>query len=101
RGPGNLEGQSLRPLLDDPSRRWKQAAFSVVTSPGGIKGSAAVTERYRYIRWTGPHPDEELYDRENDPREFTNLARLKGHEAPLERMRGVLDAGWRGAKAKL
>lgn len=101
RGPANLEGQSLRPLLDDPSRRWKQAAFSVVTSPGGIKGSAAVTERYRYIRWTGPHPDEELYDREKDPREYTNLARVKGNETVLGQMRGVLERGWRGAKAVL
>ncbi|MFN0101864.1 MAG: sulfatase [Bryobacteraceae bacterium] len=97
--PGNLEGQSLRPLLDNPGRAWKLAAFSVVTAPNGIMGRAAVTERYRYIRWTGPHPDEELYDRVADPREFTNLARDVKHEARLKQMRGVMDAGWRAARA--
>ncbi len=100
-GPGNLEGQSLRPLLDNPGRAWKRAAFSVVTSPGGIVGRAAVTERYRYIRWTGPHPDEELYDRVKDPREFTNLARGEGHGGALREMRGVLDGGWRAARAQI
>jgi uncharacterized sulfatase len=101
RGPSNLEGQSLRQLLDDPSRRWKKAAFSVVTAPKGIEGRAAVTDRYRYIRWTGPHPDEELYDRAKDPREFTNLVRDPRAAATLREMRTVLDNGWRPARARI
>ena len=99
--PGNLEGQSLRVLLDNPSRAFKTAAFSVVTSPPGIMGRAALTDRYRYIRWTGPHPDEELYDRIADPREFTNLARDARQSEALRHMRGVMDAGWRAARAKM
>lgn len=101
RPPANLEGQSMVPLLDNPSRTWKTAAFSVVTAPKGIKGEAVVTDRYRYIRWTGPHPDEELYDRKADPREFRNLVRVPGNDAALQQMRGVLDAGWRAARAKV
>lgn len=100
KAPGNnLEGQSIVPLLNNPSRRWKSAAFSVVTAPNNIMGRAAVTERHRYIRWTGPHPDEELFDRQNDPHEYTNLARLSQHADLLGRMRAVLDADWRAAKA--
>ncbi|MBK5294108.1 MAG: sulfatase [Acidobacteriia bacterium] len=99
RPPPNLEGQSMVPLLDNPGRAFKKAAFSVVTAPDGIMGRAAVTDRHRYIRWTGPHPDEELFDHKNDPREFTNLARMREHAALLQRMRAVMDAGWRGAKA--
>jgi uncharacterized sulfatase len=98
--PANLEGQSLRPLLDNPGRAFKKAAFSVVTSPPGIMGRAVVTDQYRYIRWTGPHPDQELYDRVKDPREFTNLARETRFAGDLKRMRGVMDAGWGAAKAK-
>lgn len=98
-GPANLEGQSLRPLLDNPGRAFKKAAFSVVTSPPGITGRAVVTDRYRYIRWTGPHPDEELYDRVKDPREFTNLARDSKYAPALNQMRAVLDSGWRAARA--
>lgn len=99
--PSNLEGQSLVPLLDHPARPWKSAAFSVVTAPGGIIGRCAVTERYRYIRWTGPHPDEELYDRRTDPREYTNLARDPRSAPTLAAMRRVLDAGWQAARAKV
>jgi len=99
--PPNLEGQSLVPLLDNPARPFKWAAFSTVTAPDGIRGHAVVTERHRYIRWTGPHPDEELFDHEKDPREYTNLARVPGKDALLKRMRGVLEAGWRAARAKV
>lgn len=99
--PANLEGQSLVPLLENPARKWKQAAFSVVTSPGGIVGRAAVTERYRYIRWTGPHPGEELYDRQTDPKEYTNLAGKDLHKGVLDQMRKVLDSGWQAARAKV
>jgi iduronate 2-sulfatase len=97
RPPANLEGQSLVPLLENPSRPWKSAAFSVVTAPNGIMGRCAVTDRYRYIRWTGPHPGEELYDRQTDPR----LASLPQHAPLLAKMRDVLDAGWPAARAKV
>ncbi len=101
RPPANLEGQSLVPLLDNPFRRWKSAAFSVVTAPGGIEGRCAVTDRYRYIRWTGPHPDEELYDRQADPHEYVNLTRSTQNATQLAMMRRTLDAGWKAAKAKV
>ncbi|MCW5978828.1 MAG: sulfatase [Bryobacteraceae bacterium] len=97
--PSTLEGQSLAPLLDNPARPWKKAAFTQVAAPGGIVGRAVRTDRYRYIRWEGPHPDEELYDHRNDPREFTNLARDDARASDVRAMRAVLDAGWRAARA--
>ena len=90
----------MKPLLNNPARPFKSAAFSVVTAPDNIMGRAAVNERYRYIRWTGPHPAEELYDRQTDPREFTNLAAMPQHKKTLEQMRAVLDAGWQAARAR-
>ena len=97
--PPILEGQSLVPLLDNPARPFKSAAFSVVTGPNGIGGDAAVTDRHRYIRWTGPHPDEELFDHQTDPNEYTNLARNPDSAPLLRKVRAVLDAGWRAARA--
>jgi uncharacterized sulfatase len=98
--PRALEGQSFVPLLDDPGRSWKTAAFTQVAAPDGIVGRGVRTDRYRYIRWTGPYPDEELYDSRSDPREFTNLARSPDkHKATLAEMRAVLDRGWRAAMA--
>ena len=93
--PRDLEGLSLEPLLDDPARPWKQAAFSQVEYEGRIFGRTVRTDRYRYIEWQGDGGGEELYDHAEDPREFTNLAGDSGHAAVLERMRGILKEGWR------
>ena len=97
--PKNIEGQSFVPLLDNPRRKWKKAAFTQVAGPEEVVGRAVRTERYRYIRWTKPYPGEELYDCEKDPREFQNLAQQPSAAKQLAQMRAVLDASWRAAKA--
>lgn len=51
-------------------------------------------ERYRYIRWSYPHPGEELYDRQTDPGEYENLARLTAAHAPADEDARILYAGW-------
>lgn len=63
-----LEGASLTPLLQDPKVTWNRPAISTWEY-----SHSARTERWRYIR----HHDgtEELYDHQNDPNEFTNLAK--------------------------
>ena len=62
-----LDGQSLRPLLDDPDAVWDKPA---ITSLSADKMSVR-TERWRYTRY----PDgEELYDHAADPYEWENLA---------------------------
>jgi arylsulfatase A-like enzyme len=68
--PGNPqnEGRSLVPLLDNPDQEWPYPAIV-----GWKKNSFAVqNERYRYIRYGDG--SEELYDHQNDPNEWTNLA---------------------------
>ncbi len=63
-----LEGRSLRPLLKDPQGTWDRP---VVTTHG--KDNHAVrSERWRYIRYSDG--SEELYDHQQDPLEWTNLA---------------------------
>ncbi|MFN7924707.1 MAG: sulfatase [Bryobacteraceae bacterium] len=97
--PANLEGQSFVPLLDNPSRAWKKAAFTQVSNKKEIVGRAVRTDRYRYIRWEGAYPDDELYDHRSDPHEYTNLARDPSRAGDVKAMRAVLDAGWRAARA--
>lgn len=64
----DLEGTSLFPLLRKPAAAWNRAA---VTTYG--RGNHSVrTERWRYIRYSDG--TEELYDRQADPLEWTNLA---------------------------
>jgi len=95
--PAHLEGQSLAPLLDNPARPWKKAAFTQLKYEN-ITGRAVRTNRYRYIRWEGAGGGEELYDHSKDPHEFTNLAtRQEGRDALADHRR-ILDAGWRAAR---
>jgi len=63
-----LEGRSLVPFLEAPQR----ASERPVICTFGHNNHAVISARYRYIRYAGG--GEELYDRREDPREWTNLA---------------------------
>ncbi len=101
--PQHLEGTSMIPLLDDPDRAWKSAAFSQYFR-GGMMGYSMRTDRYRFNLWVPRRsPDEvgamELYDHELDPRENVNIARKADPEL-IERLLHQLRAGWKTAEPK-
>jgi len=80
--PENLrnEGQSLRPLIENPAAAWDHPAITTLFAGN----HALTTDEYRYIRYKDG--SEELYDRANDPNEWTNLAgdgKLAGVKAEL------------------
>ena len=63
-----IDGNSLVPLLKDPSAKWDKVAITTYDfSEFSIRD-----ERYRYTIYIDG--SEELYDHENDPEEWTNLA---------------------------
>lgn len=70
--PHRLAGQSLRPLVEDPSRRGKPAAFTFVARGPKHYGQAVRTDRWRYIQWSDG--SAELYDEQNDPEEIRDLS---------------------------
>lgn len=69
----NLEGESLSALLVDPNQKSDRA----VVTTHGFQNHAVRSERWRYIRYTDG--SEELYDHQEDPNEFNNLANLEQH----------------------
>ena len=71
--PG-MDGSSFAPLLQDPRRPWKPAAYTLVWRGNDRFGRSVRTERYRYTEWTGGKDGVELYDHDADPHEWTNLA---------------------------
>ena len=93
--PAGLDGVSLRPLLDDPSKPGKKAAYTQVTRPGAKKGTTIMgysvrTERWRYTEWDGGAQGNELYDHDADPMEHRNLAADPKHGKVVEEMKGLL-----------
>jgi arylsulfatase A-like enzyme len=82
--PHALAGQSLRPLLADPLRKGRDAAFTLVARGGGQYGQAVRTEGWRYIRWSDGA--NELYDEANDPEETHDVAGDPRHAALIQEM---------------
>ncbi len=75
--PENLQGQSLVPMLADPSLPGRGWTLSQVTRGPRNKqvfGFTLRTPRWRYTEWDQTRGGRELYDHDNDPRELTNLA---------------------------
>ena len=103
--PGHLEGTSFKPLLDDPKRPWKSAAFSQYprSQRGGLMGYSMRTDRYRFTVWVGRADHTkvdaiELYDHQNDPLENTNIARRADQAVVVEHLMAQWKQGWQGAK---
>jgi len=102
--PEHLEGTSFVPLLKNPDREWKQAAFSRY-----FNGASVKTDRYRYTEWK---TDESvpgapltlnryasmLYDHENDPDENINIADRPENAALVKELSALLKNGWKSVK---
>ena len=77
--PEHLEGTSFAPVVEQPDRAWKTAAFSQYPR-GRVMGYSMRTDRYHLVRWVKrgePQADAEaveLYDHDKDPQETVNIA---------------------------
>lgn len=92
-----LEGASFAPLLENPDKPWKTAAFSQYPR-GGKMGTAMQTERYRYVEWQDGKAvvARELYDHRTDPAENENIIN-SADPALLQSLAEQMKSGWKGA----
>lgn len=123
--PDRLEGASFAPLLADPGRPWKTAAFSqywrrgfqkynvvplAISNPPGyeqypredVMGYTMRTDRYRLTIWHPvDQPDHviatELYDYVADPAENENFAARPEYAELVRELTAKLRRGWRDA----
>ena len=116
--PDHLQGTSLVPLLSDPDKSWKKAAFSPFllgrfgppeTRKHERMGYAIRTDRYRYVEWyswdkesktRGDLLSGELFDHESDPDENLNLINETSYEQTIAALSRQLNLGWKYALPK-
>ena len=80
------QGDSLVPLLKNPSANWRFSTLSTYA-----RGNHTLrSERYRYLRFEDG--SEELYDHAEDPNEWTNLATRLKYTKLLKQFRKELPA---------
>jgi arylsulfatase A-like enzyme len=91
--PKHLQGQSLRLLLNDPSASIQDYAFTQARRGTNAEfwGRTVRTARWRCTEWDEGNNGIELYDHDNDPHEYTNLANDPKHATTLKELRHVLD----------
>lgn len=82
----DLSGRSIKPLLEDPDRQWDHPALTTVEG----RSFSVRDERWRYI--LDRKGEELLFDHENDPHEWVNLANRTEHASVLKRLRAVVPA---------
>ncbi len=91
----SLAGRSLKPLLEDPMRRWDGFAVTQVLRPGDgkpVMGRSIRTSRWRYSEWNSGAEGRELYDHQADPHEFVNLAQREDLQPVIEQLREQLES---------
>ena len=101
--PKTVEGKSLRPLLANPSARWKKPAITQQTrnhQGRQIMGYSVRTERWRYTEWDGGRAGAELYDHANDPNEWRNLAKDETFSKTIATLKKLLPSATAKVKSK-
>ena len=88
--PNDLQGQSFVALLENPSATsWnKDLAFTISRSGG----ESIRTHEWRLTQWGFGTKGRELFDRKNDPGEFTNLAKDPKYADQLAKLKKRLEA---------
>ncbi len=104
--PDHCEGTSLMPLVSNPSRPWKRAAFSQFRKTiNGVPcmGYTMRTDKYRYTEWRKRNNlsdvvARELYDHRRNNNENENVINKAANKAAVEELAAMIKSGWKAAR---
>ncbi len=85
KAPEYLDGKSLKPVLSDPTKTVKDAAYTQCRQGYSIR-----TAQYRFTSWNDGKQGEQLYDLQSDPTETTNLVNEGKHAKLVAELRARL-----------
>ena len=88
--PAYVDGKSLQPMLDDPSKSVKAGAHSQLRRGQNGDCYSVRTERWRYTEWAGNDGGAQLFDEEADPAEARNLALDPLHAATVKELKALI-----------
>jgi iduronate 2-sulfatase len=103
--PEQCEGLSMMPLVAEPGRKWKRAAFSQYPRGKKVMGYTVRTERWRYTEWlsgeSGAVEARELYDHAGGDVATANVAELAEHAGLVRELSALLEKGqgWKKVRA--
>lgn len=85
--PKHLDGKSLLPVLNNPEKTHKKAAFCRYHN-----GESVITNEFVYTKWikNGEFVSHMLYDHKNDPAENINVADLPKYKEVVKKMNLLL-----------
>jgi len=87
--PSHVQGKDISEMLEDPTFTVREAAFSVAPSR---KGFLLREDRWAYLQYgEDASGGIELFDTTADPKQFTNLANGKEHQALVKSFQQKLD----------
>ena len=102
RAPDYLEGASLAPVLADPGREVKTAAFSQVLRRSSQRaGYSLRSGRWRYTEWDADDGlARQLFDEESDAAEAIDVASLPEHAERIAAFHDLLAVHRRGGQVQ-
>jgi uncharacterized sulfatase len=91
--PKNLEGASLRRLLENPQTPWDRPALTQVQR-AGFPGYSVRTEHWRYTEWDDGKQGAQLYNHDTDAHEMRNLAGDPQYTDVETTMKALVKKNW-------
>ena len=88
--PETVKGESLQPLLADPTKTVRDSALTHITRGPKVTGFSMRTDRWRHIEWSDG--GVELYDHSTDPGEWKNVAGDESSAKALAELKKMLAA---------